>query len=488
MKLLVIDDEPIICHSFKRALTSPEIEVVTAGTIAQGWRRFESDKPDAIVLDLQLPDGSGLDLFGRIHKADPKRPVIIVTAHGTTETAIEAMKQGAFDYLTKPLDLEQMSGILGRAFEAARLMRDPAILPTDPGGERIVGRTPIVQEMCKVIGRVAAQDATVLILGESGTGKELVARAIYSHSKRTDKPFLVINCAAIPENLVESELFGHERGAFTGADRQRVGRFEQCGDGTVLLDEIGDMPMSAQAKMLRLLQEQQFERVGGNQPITTRVRILAATNQNLEQLIAAGKFRSDLYYRLKVVTIRVPPLRDRREDIAELSNYFLFRYARETSRDIRGISPEALDMLQQYDWPGNVRQLQNCIQAVVCQMAGQTIRPNDLAILPSELPVAPSAVTQLPPHSIIPASPPVFDLASTIEAMLRDGGKEVHSRILSLVERELLTRALRHTHGRQAQASDLLGINRATLRYKLREMGISLDTVVSERAEQQEEG
>lgn len=486
MKLLVVDDEPIICHSFRRVLSTPEVEVLTAGTVAGGWRRFELDKPDVIVLDLQLPDGSGLNLFDRIRNADSKRPVIFVTAHGTTETAIEAMKLGAFDYLTKPLDLEQMNGVLGRAFDAARLMRDPAILPDDPRSDRIVGRTPIVQEMCKQIGRVAALDANVLILGESGTGKELVARAIYSHSKRTDKPFLVINCAAIPENLVESELFGHERGAFTGADRQRVGRFEQCGDGTVLLDEIGDMPLSAQAKMLRLLQEQQFERVGGNQSITTRVRILAATNQNLEHLISLGKFRNDLYYRLKVVTIQVPPLRERKEDIPELAYHFLFRYTRETNRDIRGFAPEAIDMLQQYDWPGNVRQLQNCIQAVVCQMAGRTILPADLAEqMTANAPSPPPqvAVPQVPSAD----GPTPFDLIGTIEAMLRDGGKEVYSRVVALVERELITRALRYTHGRQAQASDLLGINRATLRYKLREMGVSLDKVVSERTDQAED-
>jgi two-component system nitrogen regulation response regulator GlnG len=484
MKLLVVDDEPIICHSFRRALSTPEVEVVTAGTVAEGWKRFEADRPDVLVLDLQLPDGTGMDLFSRVRQADPRRPVIFITAHVTTETAIEAMKLGAFDYLTKPLDLEQMSGILGRAFDAAKLMRDPAVLPDDPRTDRIVGRTPAVQEMCKQIGRVAAQDATVLILGESGTGKELVAGAIYSHSKRTGKPFLVINCAAIPENLVESELFGHERGAFTGADRQRVGRFEQCGDGTVLLDEIGDMPLSAQAKMLRLLQEQQFERVGGNQPITTRVRVLAATNQNLEHLIATGKFRSDLYYRLKVVTIHVPPLRERKEDIPELAYHFLFRYARETNRDIRGITPEAIDRLQQYDWPGNVRQLQNCIQAAVCQMAGRTILPTDLEI---QTPASPVTIASAPLPSAEPASASALDLASTIEAMLRDGGKEVYSRVLSLIERELLTRALRFTHGRQAQASELLGINRATLRYKMRELGVSLDRVVSERNEPTEE-
>ncbi|HJZ54329.1 MAG TPA: sigma-54 dependent transcriptional regulator [Gemmataceae bacterium] len=474
-KLLVVDDEPIICHSFRRVFTAPDVEVLTAGTVAEGWRRVEQDQPDVIVLDLQLPDGSGMDLFEQIRAADPKRPVIFVTAHGTTETTIEAMKRGAFDYLLKPLDLGQMSGLLGRAFEAARLMREPAVLPDDPGGDRIIGRSALMQEMCKQIGRIAPQDVNVLIAGESGTGKELVARAIYHHSRRANRPFLAINCAAIPETLVESELFGHEKGAFTGADQQRVGKFEQCGDGTLLLDEIGDMPLAAQAKMLRLLQEQTFERVGGNLPISTHVRVLAATNQNLERLIAGGRFRNDLYYRLKVVTIQVPALRDRKEDIPELAHHFLFRYAREANRDVRGFAPETLDALQRFDWPGNVRELRNCVQAAVYQTVGRTILPADLRGL--------SGSDQAPaPTPVGDGSPPVFDLAATIEAMLRDGGKEVHGRVVALVERELIARALRHTHGHQAQASDLLGINRTTLRHKLRELGIGLDKVVADRA------
>jgi len=476
LKLLIVDDEAIICHSFRRVFTSPEVEVLTAGTIAEGWRLVQDVQPDVIVLDLQLPDGSGLELFERIRTADPRRPVMFITAHGSTETAIEAMKRGAFDYLSKPIDLEHMSRLLQRAFEAARLMSEPAVLPDDTA-DRIVGRSAVIQEMCKQIGRIAPQDANVLILGESGTGKELVARAIYQHSKRADKPFLAINCAAIPEGLVESELFGHERGAFTGADRQRVGRFEQCSDGTLLLDEIGDMPPAVQAKMLRLLQEQRFERVGGNQAISTRVRVLAATNQNLEQLIAGGHFRNDLYYRLKVVTITVPPLRARKEDIPELAHYFLFRYAREADRDVRGFSPEALDQLQRHDWHGNVRELQNCVRAAVYQTVGRTLLPSDLRSLP---------VSEIS-HASTPASPTAFDLTGTAEAMARDGKKDVHKRVVTLVERELIIWALRHTHGHQAHASDLLGINRTTLRGKLRELGIALDKVVTDRPETPEE-
>jgi two-component system nitrogen regulation response regulator GlnG len=467
-KLLVVDDEPIILHSFRRVFATPGVEVLTAGTVADGWRRVTEDRPDVVVLDLQLPDGSGLDLFERVRTADPKRPVVFVTAHGTTDTAIEAMKRGAFDYLTKPLDLETMSGVLARAFEAARLMREPAALPDDPGADRIVGRTPVMQEMCKQIGRVAATDAHVLITGESGTGKELVARAIYGHSRRADRPFLAINCAALPEGLVESELFGHERGAFTGADRQRVGKFEQVADGTLLLDEIGDMPPTAQAKVLRLLQDQTFERVGGSQPVTTHVRVLAATNQDLERLIAAGRFRADLYYRLKVVEVHVPPLRDRREDIPELAHHFLFRFARQAGRDVRGFDPEALERLRQADWPGNVRQLQNAVRAAVYHAAGGTVRVADLPDPAANAAGAPAA--------------PAFDLVGTIEALLRNGGKDVHGRVIALVERELITRALRQTHGHQAQASDLLGISRATLRHKLRELGIVLDKVVTDDA------
>ncbi len=312
MKLLVVDDEPMICYSFKKVFGRADVQVLTAGSLAEAREHLTVDAPDVVVLDLQLPDGSGLTFFEQILALDPKRPVIFITAHGTTDTAIEAMKKGAFDYLIKPIDLEKMTVLLERAFDAVHRMRIPTELPDDPGSDRIVGRSPIMQEMCKKIGRVAAQDVNILILGESGTGKELIARAIYHHSRRANKPFLAINCAALPENLIESELFGHEQGAFTGAVKQRIGKFEQCDGGTILLDEIGDMPLAAQGKILRLLQDQQFERIGGNKILSTHVRILAATNQNLEQRIAEGKFRNDLFYRLKVVTVHVPAVQSAR--------------------------------------------------------------------------------------------------------------------------------------------------------------------------------
>jgi two-component system nitrogen regulation response regulator GlnG len=465
--LLVVDDEPIICHAFRRVLARPELEVITAGTVAAGWRRVADDRPDVVVVDVQLPDGSGLDLLDRVRAADPRRPVIVITAHGTTDTTIEAMKRGAFDYLTKPLDLAHTTALLTRAVEAALLMHEPAALPDDPGGDRLVGRSAATREMCKQIGRVAAQDANVLILGESGVGKELVARAVYQHSRRADRPFLAINCAAIPEGLVESELFGHEQGAFTGADRRRVGKFEQCGDGTLLLDEIGDLPPAAQAKMLRLLQDQTFERVGGNQPVNTRVRVLAATNQDLDRLIAAGRFRADLYYRLQTVTVRVPPLRDRRADIPELAHHFLFRYAREADRAVTGFTPDALDRLCGYDWPGNVRELQNRVRGAVYRAAGGLVGADDLAAeTPATLPPAPG-----------------FDPNGLIEPLLAAGATDLHARVLGVVERDLLTRVLRHVHGHQGRACELLGISRTTLRGKLRDHGIALDKVVLDDAE-----
>jgi two-component system nitrogen regulation response regulator GlnG len=469
-KLLVVDDEAIIRHSFQRAFASADVEVLTAGTLADGRKRVEGDRPDVVVVDLQLPDGSGMDLLKWVTDADPRRPVILITARGTADAAIEAMTRGAFDYLLKPLDLESFTRLVNRAFDAARLMQVPAMLPDDTAADRILGRSPAIQEVCKQIGRVARQDVNVLVLGESGTGKELAARAIYHHSRRADKPFLAINCAALPETLVESELFGHESGAFTGAQRQRVGKFEQCAGGTLLLDEIGDMPLGVQAKILRLLQERQFERVGGNQTLSTTARVLAATNRNLEQLIAGGTFRADLYYRLKVVTVTMPPLRERAEDIPELAHHFLFRFARELGRDVRGFAPEVVELFQRHHWPGNVRELQGVIKESLLRATGQTLLAEFLpaGFATGERPVAQTA-----------SGPTLVDL---IGAHFADGRGEVHNRVVGLVERELIIAALRLTHGHQAQASERLGINRTTLRSKLKELGIAVDRVVTDRA------
>src|SRR5689334_1419133 len=297
-KILVIDDESSILHAFRRAFDDPEDTLLTAPDAEEGLTLVSGERPDVVVLDLNLPDAYGLDVYRRIRAIDARIPVIFITGQGTTETAIEAMKQGAFDYLLKPLELEQVRDLIGRAAEISRLGRVPAIVPDEPvpagtAADVLVGRSPAMQEVYKAIGRVAPQDLAVLILGESGTGKELVARAIYQHGRRAAGPFLAVNCAAIPETLLESELFGHEKGAFTGADRRRIGKFEQCSGGTLFLDEIGDMTPLTQAKILRVLQEQQFERVGGGEAIRTDVRVIAATNRDLEREIAVGQFRSD---------------------------------------------------------------------------------------------------------------------------------------------------------------------------------------------------
>jgi two-component system nitrogen regulation response regulator GlnG len=393
---------------------------------------------------------------------------LFVTAHGTTDTAIEAMKAGAFDYLVKPVDLERMSQLLERAFEAARLMSEPAVLPQDERGDRIVGRSPQMQETCKLIGRLAPQDVNVLILGESGAGKELVARALYHHSRRAGNPFLAINCAALPETLLESELFGHEQGAFTGAHRRRIGKFEQCDGGTIFLDEIGDMSPALQAKMLRVLQDQRFERVGGNETRQTDVRVLAATNRDLETEVAGGRYRKDLYYRLKGVTIRVPALRERPEDVPELAHYFLYRFNRELGRDLRAIAPAALELLQAYSWPGNVRELQGVLKQAMLQATGPVLLAD---FLPPEL------------HHAAPARPSSGELEGMIEEALREAPGHVYEHVIAAVERMLLPRVLRQTHGHQARASELLGLNRATLRTRLRALGLAVDKVLVEEPE-----
>ncbi|MCE9561793.1 MAG: sigma-54 dependent transcriptional regulator [Planctomycetes bacterium] len=464
--LLVVDDEPSVCYSFTRLFSDETTRVVSAGTMAEGLRLFQAEKPDVVVLDLQLPDGTGLQAFETIRSISPKRPVIFITAHGTTTTAIEAMKQGAFDYLIKPLEFGRVADILRRAFEAAFMMQVPAVLPGLEPREQFVGRTPAIQEMCKVIGRIAPQDVNVLILGESGVGKELVARAIYHHSRRASRPFLAINCAALPEGLIESELFGHERGAFTGADRQRIGKFEQCHDGTVFLDEIGDMPLTAQAKILRLLQEQQFERVGGRETIQTRVRILAATNQDLEKRIADGLFRADLFYRLCGVTISVPALRERADDIAELAHHFMFVFNQELGMNIQGFDPETLSCLREHRWPGNVRELQGVLKEAMLRTTGAIVLPE---FLPPAFRERPQSEVPPPPHS------ERTDVVALIDDLLSRGENDLHSQVVAVVERILLKRVLRETDWHLGHACERLGLNRSTLRYKLRDLGLNAD-------------
>jgi len=465
--LLLIDDDPaVIPEQVRQTFPRPSNRVEVASTGAAGIDSFRADPPDVVLLDLRLPDCSGLEVFEQIRTADARVPVIFVTMAKTADAAIEAMKRGAFDYLFKPLDLGQLRRVAGEALEVARRMRAPAVMTEtlpDPDIEgALFGGSPAMRDVYKAIGRVASQDVTVLITGESGTGKELVARAIYQHSARAKAPFLALNCAAIPENLLESELFGHEKGAFTGADRRRIGKFEQCNGGTILLDEIGDMPLALQGKILRLLQEQTFERVGGNETVRTDVRIIASTHRDLKARAAEEKFRSDLYYRLSVFTIQLPPLRDRGDDLPMLIQHYLRRFTRELGREIRDIAPEALDRLRSYSWPGNIRELQSVLKQALLQASGTVLLP---AFLPEALGGGPSnAATASPPED--------SELRAFVRKRLTPEASDLYTEVHHEVDRVFLTLVLDHTKGNQRQASRLLGIARQTLRQKLRELGL----------------
>lgn len=381
--ILVIDDDRSVRHLVKSGLEGHHgFRVITAEDGDLGLRLLEDEQPSVALLDIFLPEYNGLELFRKIRAIDSKLPVIFITGDTSSETAIEAMRAGAFDYLAKPLNIEQLRNLTLSAAKARQLMDQPVALPVgeaDAGGERFVGNSKAMIEVYKDIGRVASQNVTVLIRGESGCGKELVARALVNHSHRSDQRFVAVNCAAIPDQLLESELFGHEKGAFTGAEKRRLGRFEQCDGGTILLDEVGDMSTVIQGKVLRLLQEQKFERVGGNELITTNVRIIAATNRPLEEMVEADEFREDLLYRLNGFTINLPPLRDRRDDIPGLLEYFLRRAKSEMDRPhLTGISPEALEKLIHYDWPGNVRQLQSVVRQSLLNTTGTVIGSDNL--------------------------------------------------------------------------------------------------------------
>jgi two-component system nitrogen regulation response regulator GlnG len=467
-KILVVDDEADIRRAFHRTLASDTLQVVDAANGEEAIRMVAKERPNLVVMDIRMGGTSGLDVLRKLRELDPKLLIIMMTAYGTTQTAIEAMKSGAYDYVLKPLEVPKLKALIESALKAARDMRDVVsyqpLLESEDYAEGIVGKSDAMQQVFKLIGQVSQSEATVLVTGESGTGKELVARAIYHHSRRADKPFMAINCAAIPDNLLESELFGHEKGAFTGAADRRIGKFEQCDQGTIFLDEIGDMPLSTQTKILRVLQNGEFQRVGGNQTFHCDVRVIAATNRAPEQLVSAKKFREDLYYRLNVVRIHLPPLRERREDVRLLVHYFLQRLAKSGTGGgrVNKISSEALKILERSPWPGNVRELENVIERSAVVARGDSILPKDL---PAEVREARSAAV------------PAEDLAAAIDAAVRPlyalAKKDPRLRIMALVERELITRALTETNGNQVQAAKLLGITRATLRKRIEKFGIA---------------
>ena len=483
-RLLVVDDEPSILQVFSRVFEGGEVELLTASSGGQALAIVADRHPDVVILDVLLPDCSGLEVFREIRQLDAKVPVLFITGGGTSETAIEAMKLGAFDYLSKPLDFGQIRKLVARALEIRRLMHEPVTLVSESAdlprtGEALVGRCQAMQEVYKAIGRVASQTVTVLIRGESGTGKELVARALYHHSGRSERPFLAVNCAAIPETLLESELFGHEKGSFTGAERRRVGKFEQCAGGTLFLDEIGDMPLALQSKILRVLQDQRFERVGGNHTIQADVRIIAATNRDLEKMVAKSRFRSDLYFRLNVYTIVIPPLRFRPEDLPILVSHFLSMANRELGKQVRGVAPEAMDLLQRYPWPGNVRELQSVLKQGVLQTTGPVLLAD---FLPEAVRQAETTAADVVPQQ----TPPPVDWDRLVDEHLAGQAGKLYDEAIAMTEREVITRVLARMAGNQVQAAKALGITRTTLRAKMKQLGISLGTVVQRTTELEE--
>ena len=487
-KLLLIDDEADVRYSFRRIFGSPEIEVTTAASGEEGLEMVPRLRPDLVVMDIRMAGIGGLETLRRLRELDAKLPVIMMTAYGSTQTVIEAMKLGAYDYLLKPFDVTKLKEVISGALKASHDMRKKVsyqpLLESEDYDLGIVGRSAPMQEVFKLIGQLAATDATALITGESGTGKELVARAIYHHSRRSTQTFLAINCAAIPENLLESELFGHEKGAFTGATNQRIGKFEQCHKGTIFLDEIGDMALATQTKILRVLQSGTFERVGGNQPIQVSVRVIAATNRPLEQAVAARQFREDLFFRLNVVRILLPSLRERRSDIRLLIDYFLTKLAQREGVPPRAVSAEALAVLENHSWPGNVRELENAIQRALVVCKGDVILPRDLppevrgeaVSSPAISPV--SVSTELPVVGVqmSTAEPDVSSIARSLFALARS---QSSLKILPAVERELIIHALVETKGNQVQAAKLLGITRATLRKRVEKFGIRKELAIT---------
>ena len=480
--ILVVDDDKSIRYSLKRMMEK-DFSILTAQNGEEALSRFSEHPPDLVIMDIKMPGRNGIEVLKEIKSIDPKSLVIIMTAYGTTETAIEAMKHGAFDYILKPFSIPKMKGLIEKALLLRKLMKEEvtydAIKVSEEGeGERIIGSSPKMQEIYKMVGQVAQSDVTVLLRGESGTGKELLARAIYQHSLRSNQPFLPVNCAAIPDTLLESELFGHEKGAFTGATSRRIGKLEQCQGGTIFLDEIGDMSLSTQAKLLRVLQERRFERLGGMETIKVDIRLIVATNKDLEEAISSSKFREDLYYRLNVVSIKIPPLRERKGDIPELASYFIKRFNRELKKGIAGITLSAMEKITSYGWPGNVRQLENLLKRAMVLCQGEWILEDQLHFEPGWEPSCPEVLEGYP---IKAGKKSIEDLLDILfEELVKGTISSQALDLISTIERGLILRALQKTKGNQLQAALLLGINRSTLRGKMERYHIKKEVLVSE--------
>ncbi|PYM54178.1 MAG: hypothetical protein DMD79_25020 [Candidatus Rokuibacteriota bacterium] len=451
-RVLLVDDEPEICWILSRVLGEAGYEVTAADTVKGGIDAFEATHPDVVLLDLRLPDGDGLEVLRRIRELDDSAAVIMMTGHGTVTSAVRAMKLGASDYLIKPVQLEEVRFVVEKSLEARRLVAEVQILRAAvrerAGHETLVGRSGSMEQLRRLIGQVAPYDVNVLVRGGSGTGKELVANAVHLQSGRRDGPFIALDCAALPETLVESELFGHERGAFTGATQRRVGRFELAHGGTLFLDEVGNLPLTTQMKLLRVLEERAIRRLGGRGQILIDVRIVAATHVSFEDAIREGRFREDLYHRLNEFTIHVPPLREHGEDIPELVHHFLGRISQELGKPVPRIAPDALQALKSYPWPGNVRELRNALKRAAV-LASDTLALSDL---PSELRGR-------------SAPPPTLEGGGTLKDVIRH--------LVAGAERDLIVRTLERTQWNRAQTARLLGINYKTLQSKLKEYRLS---------------
>ncbi len=464
-RVLIVDDDESVRWVLKKALEKEGIETASARNAAEALDRINQGDIAVALMDIRMPGMSGFEALEKIQEENKGISVIIMTAQATMQNAIEAMRRGAFDYITKPFDLDEVGILVRKAIDVRRLSLEVNALRAEvrekyEGG--LVGNTAVMQEIYKTIGKVAESDATVLIHGESGTGKELVARAIHYHSKRSGRLFVAVNSAAIPSELLESELFGHEKGAFTGAVARKIGKFEAAAGGTLFLDEIGDMNLPLQGKLLRVLQEREFERLGGTEPMKTDVRVIAATHQNLEKAVREKRFREDLFYRLNVIQINIPPLRKRKDDIYPLAEYFMQKHQPGAGAS-KTLTTETIKILRAYDWPGNVRELENAIQRVLTLSAGNKIFPD-----------------ALPPQIFKPGHGVAFSFESFLQEKLSDlvdrmGGLEtgeIYSMVIQRVEKPLITLVLKKTEGNQVRAASLLGINRNTLRKKIRDLGV----------------
>ncbi len=474
-KIIVLDDELIIRKSFEQQLRKRHYSVATASTLAEAESYLAKDQFDLIFADVRLPDGDGRQLLERVAE-DPNGPlVVIITGFGSIESAVDCMRKGAFDYIVKPCSMEEIDVILKKAESYSQLVKVNRYFSNEQlGPSEIVGKSPPIKHLRNMIKKVAATEATVLITGENGTGKELVAGELYRLSPLSGQPFIKVNCAAISESLIESEFFGHEKGSFTGATQRREGRFELANNGTILLDEIGEIPPRLQAKLLRVLQEHEFERVGGTRTIKVNVRVLATTNRNLAKAVERGEFREDLYYRLNVFPIGVPALRERKEDILQLAETFLERFSRKHGMKIPGFSQTAVDMLLAHDWPGNVRELQNTIERAVILSEGQgPVQSGALGLLPAKLvrdTERPAVPLESASSSAIPAefATESNEVAEIKPVSIENGnGSNGATQTLEEIEKEHILQVLRKTGGKRAEAAEILAISTRTLRNKI---------------------